>query len=146
MTSIISLYPYINSYFKLYNKLITRYFYLFLVLITVFKTDFSKNLSFNYYPDYVSFFDKIVNEEKLEYGFADYWDANRLYVLSKSELKGIAPVRIDDHNKVIIRKFNTSRLWINKEFDFSYNINPKTLGIKSYELFTSDKDSIYVFK
>ena len=146
MTSIILLYPFINNSYKLYNKLIGRYFYLFLVLITLFRTDFSKKLSFNYYPGFVSYFDKIANEKKLEYGFADYWDANRLYVLSKSELKGIVPVRIDDYNKVILRKFNTSRLWINKEFDFSYNINPKKLGVTSFDIYTANNDTIYVFR
>ena len=117
-----------------------------LILITVFKTDWSKQLSFNYYPDYVSYFDKIVNEKKLEYGIADYWEANRLYVLSKSELKGIAPVRIDDSNNAIIRKFNTSRSWINKEFDFSYNINPKKIGVTSFDRYIANNDTVYVFK
>ena len=117
-----------------------------MVLITVFKTDFSKKLSFNYYPNYVSYFDKIANKENLEFGFADYWDANRLYVLSKSKLKGIAPVRIDDSNNAILRKFNTSRLWINKEFDFSYNINPEKIGVTSFDMYTLDNDTIFVFK
>ena len=49
-------------------------------------------------------------------------------------------------NKVILRKFNTSRLWINKEFDFSYNINPKKLGVTSFDIYTANNDTIYVFR
>ena len=146
ITTIILLYPYLSVFFKLDTTFVLRYFYMLLILITVFKTDWSKQLSFNYYPDYVSYFDKIVNEKKLEYGIADYWEANRLYVLSKSELKGIAPVRIDDSNNAIIRKFNTSRSWINKEFDFSYNINPKKIGLTSFDRYIANNDTVYVFK
>ena len=35
---------------------------------------------------------------------------------------------------------------VENEIDFSYNIHPKSLGISSYELIVTDKDSIYVFK
>ena len=129
-----------------FDQFVIRYFYLSLVLITIFKTDFSKKLLFNYYPDYVSYFDKIVFKENLKFGFADYWDANRLYVLSKSKLKGIAPVIVDDSKDVTLRKFNTSKLWIKEEFDFSYNINPEKLGIKLFNIYTSENDTIFVFK
>ena len=146
ITSIILLYPFINDFYKSHNKIFTLYFTFFLFIIIAFKTDFSKKLSFNYYPDSISHFDNLAKEKKLKFGVADYWDANRLYVLSKSDLRGVSPVKIDKDNKAKIRKFNTSKLWAENEIDFSYNIHPKSLGISSYELVVTNKDSIYVFK
>jgi hypothetical protein len=66
--------------------------------------------------------------------------------LSKSEIKGIAPIKIDESNNGIIRKFITSELWRNKKFDFSYNINPEIIGVKSFDTFIKNNDTIYVFK
>ena len=35
---------------------------------------------------------------------------------------------------------------INKEFDFSYNINPKKIGVTSFDIYTANNDTIYVFR
>ena len=146
ITSIILLYPFINKIFNSNYSSISRIMYVSITLIAIIKSDWQEPFSFKYYPDDVAYLDKIVNENKVEYGIADYWDANRLFILSKSEIKGIAPIKIDESNNGIIRKFNTSELWINKKFDFSYNINPEIIGVKFFDTFIRNNDTIYVFK
>jgi len=146
ITSIILLYPFINKIFNSNYSAISRIIYVSITLIAIIKSDWHERFSFSYYPSDVSYLDKIVNENKVEYGIADYWDANRLFILSKSEIKGIAPIKIDESNNGIIRKFITSELWRNKKFDFSYNINPEIIGVKFFDTFIRNNDTIYVFK
>ncbi len=146
ITSIILLYPFINNIFKSNYSSVLRFSYMFITLIAIMKSDWHEPFSFKYYPDDVAYLDKIVKENKVEFGIADYWDANSLFIISKSEIKGIAPIMIDDSNNAIIRKFLTSELWRNKKFDFSYNINPEIIGVKSFDTFIKNNDTIYVFK
>jgi len=112
-------------------------------LYTFINTNLNNSFYSEYYPNNVRQFDIIANENNLKYGLADYWDASRIYMLTKSNIKGIVPAMIKG-KKGIIRKYHTSKKWINTQFDFSYNIHPKIFGFKFYKTSIVNNDSIYL--